>query len=279
MKITYFPNQIALNGTPVMEAFLQGCRASGVSVGPNDMSADIAVIWSMVWAGRTKLNQQVYQEFLSTNRHVILLEVGMIKRGHTWRMALIHSDGSVSYADCVDSCRPTSLGMELKPWRMSGEDIVIATQRTDSEQWKDQPDVNTWLKMTINTIKDHSNRRIVVRPHPRQGLTIPTGCVVDFPVRIAGTYDSFNFEHGLSNAWAVVNWNSSPGVQAILNGVPAFVGHSSLAMPVGNLNLSDIENPDRPDRAQWLINLSHTEWLLEEIASGIPLSSLSSRLV
>lgn len=275
MKITYFPNQIALNGAPVLTAFLQGCQKLGVAVSPNNMTADAAVIWSVVWAGRTKLNRQVYQEFLSTGRPVILLEVGMIQRGQSWRMALMQSDGSVSYAESTDSARPALLGLDLKPWSMSGKKIVIATQRTDSEQWKNQPDISTWLAMTIRTIKAHSDRPIVVRPHPRQRVSVPSGCQIDIPARVAGTYDSFNFEDMLNNVWAVVNWNSSPGIQAILNGVPAFVDKSSLATPVGNLDLADIENPKRPNRSEWLVDLSHTEWLLEEISAGIPFKRLN----
>jgi hypothetical protein len=72
----------------------------------------------------------------------------------------------------------------------------------------------------------------------------------------------------------VVNWNSGPGSQAILNGVPAFVGASSLAAPVGNLDLSAIENPVRLDRTEWLEQLAHTEWTLEEIETGEPLARL-----
>jgi hypothetical protein len=72
----------------------------------------------------------------------------------------------------------------------------------------------------------------------------------------------------------VINWNSGPGSQAIINGVPAFVGESSLAAPVANLDLSQLENPSRPDREAWLDHLARTEWTTEEIASGLPLSQL-----
>ena len=76
----------------------------------------------------------------------------------------------------------------------------------------------------------------------------------------------------------MVNWNSGPGSQAVLNGVPAFVGGSSLAAPVGNLDLANIENPARPDRTQWLEQLAHSEWTLAEIETGDPLSRLLKSL-
>ena len=94
------------------------------------------------------------------------------------------------------------------------------------------------------------------------------------PRPIQGTYDSFDYERCLSTAWAVVNHNSGPGSQAVLNGVPAFVHSSSLAAPVGNLDLSTINDPVKPDRTAWLDRLAHTEWYADEIATGLPLKRL-----
>jgi hypothetical protein len=88
------------------------------------------------------------------------------------------------------------------------------------------------------------------------------------------TYDDFDFSRALSNAWAVINWNSGPGSQAIMSGIPAFVGATSLAAPVANLDWSQIETPVRPDRSEWLINLAHTEWTCAELATGQPIARL-----
>ena len=55
-----------------------------------------------------------------------------------------------------------------------------------------------------------------------------------------------------------------------MNGVPAFVGPRSLALPVANISFDQIETPNMPDRTQWLNNLAWTEWLIDEMAEGIP---------
>jgi hypothetical protein len=78
----------------------------------------------------------------------------------------------------------------------------------------------------------------------------------------------------MEEAWAVINHNSGPGVQSVLSGVPAFVDTSSLAAPVANLDLANIESPALPDRGAWLIQLCHTEWRPEEIATGWPIERL-----
>ena len=70
----------------------------------------------------------------------------------------------------------------------------------------------------------------------------------------------------------------SPATEAVMNGVPVFVGPSSLAYDVGNEDLNTIGMPKRPDRTQWLNDIAYTEWTLEEIAQGKPLNRLTSYL-
>jgi hypothetical protein len=59
-----------------------------------------------------------------------------------------------------------------------------------------------------------------------------------------------------------------------MSGVSAFVGPDSIAAPVANSDLSQIETPNKPDRDQWLIEISHSEWTVDEIATGLPVARL-----
>jgi hypothetical protein len=72
-----------------------------------------------------------------------------------------------------------------------------------------------------------------------------------------------------------VSWSSNPGPQAVIAGVPVFVGPDSLAHDVANLNLANIETPHMPHRENWLVNYAHTEWTVDEIKSGIPFKRLT----
>lgn len=274
MDFGIFKTYGAHNSPPVFNAFCQGLNQLGLKWSDSDYSADVAVIWSVVWAGRMHANINVWQQFRMSKRPVVVLEVGMLHRGHTWKMGVNGTGGDAYWGQGIDAARPEKLDIQLKPWQTTGNNIVIAVQRHDSEQWLHQPDINQWTANTVRRIQKVSDRPIVLRKHPRQQISIPTGCTLDTPKQLFGTYDTFDFTNALSNAWAVVNWNSGPGSQAIINGVPAFVGSSSLAAPVGNLDVTNIEKPLRPDRSQWLVNICHTEWTIDEIASGYPMSRL-----
>ena len=273
MKISLFNNVGAKNSVPVFQAIAQGLVAQGHTVVYHDLSADVAVIWSMLWTGRMRPNQEVYETFQRQGKPVIVAEVGMIKRGQTWKIGVNGTGiGSYNFDNLVPN-RAATLGLNLKPWR-AGSNIVIAMQRHDSQQWVGQPNVNVWLADVVKEIKQHSNRPIVVRPHPRGACPLPMGCLIDKPRMTFGTYDDFDFDRVLSSAHCVLNWNSGPGSQALIAGVPAFVGPASLASPIANWDLSQIEKPPRADRTQWLEQLAHTEWTVEEIKTGLPFQRL-----
>ena len=277
MNISIFNKFGALNSVPVFAAFATGCKKNGVRVTEHNSAADVAVIWSQLWTGRMAPNREVWQEFTASGRPVIVMEVGQLMRGVTWKMGVGGVNARAEWGEGTEPDRVRKLAMRLQPWHQ-GDHILIAMQRTDSEQWAGLPPAEQWLKQTISRIREHTNRPIVVRPHPRQRLSPIPGVNVQQPQLLRGTYDEFDFRSSLGRAWAVVNENSGPGSQAIIDGVPAFVGADSMAVPVANTDFAHIEKPLMPERTEWLERLCHTEWTVGEIASGLPLGRLLKSL-
>lgn len=249
----------ALNSPPIFDAFEAGLRKIGHTVVYNQMNSDAAIIWSVLWHGRMKQNKSVWDHYRRLNKPVIVLEVSCLQRDNTWKIGINGINaGSYFVPTQVDGSRIEQLGISLKPWQQ-GENIVVCPQHGYSHQWRNNPAVDDWLRNTLTQIQQHTNRPIIVRPHPR------------FPINIKNiTVSKVPFKQDLLNAWAVINWNSNPGIESIIDGVPSFVGPDSLAAPVANIDLSDIENPRMPDRTQWLNELAWTEWTVEEMANGIP---------
>jgi hypothetical protein len=278
MRVSIFDQFGALNSGPIFEAIQQGFVKTGAEVVRHDTSADVAVIWSNVWAGRMRPNQLIWQQFRDSNRPVVVAEVGMLKRGITWKIGLNGTTRNAAWAPAQDPARYKKFNMSLQPWRRSGSNIVIALQRHDSHQWPSNVSIDQWLAKTVSELKLYTDRPIVIRPHPRQTGVGGKNYPAHRPVKIAGTYDDFDFVEAIQNAWAVVNWNSGPGSIAAINGVPVFVDQSSLAAPVGNLSLVNIESPQRPDREQWFNELCHTEWFVDEIKEGEPFSYLLDKI-
>jgi hypothetical protein len=277
MNISIFNRFGALNSVPVFQAFQEGCKRHRIRVTEHNSAADVAVIWSQLWTGRMAPNRAVWQEFKATGRPVIVMEVGQLRRGVTWKLGINGVNARAQWGEGNDPDRVRKLAMRLQPWH-SGDHILIAMQRSDSEQWAGLPPAEQWLEQTVNRIRAHTDRPIVVRPHPRQRLKPISGVQIQQPQALRGTYDEFDFRSSLGRAWAVVNENSGPGSQAIIDGIPTFVGADSMALPVANTDFALIEKPRMPERSAWLEQLCHTEWTLGEIASGLPLARLLKSL-
>ena len=98
-------------------------------------------------------------------------------------------------------------------------------------------------------------------------------------IKLVGSTDEVDFTSALNRAHAVVNYNSNPAIESVLAGVPVYVDTSSLCWDVGNPIGGDLNNPAKPDRTEWLKQISYTEWFVEEIKQGLPWKRLKPRLI
>jgi hypothetical protein len=272
MRFKLYREYGALNSKPVFDAFEKGLQSLGHTV--VDKNEDIAVIWSVLWQGRMAMNQHVYQQCQKNNKPIIIIEVGNLKRNCTWRVCLNHINGLGIFGNNqnIDQKRPEKLGVFLKPANLDRRpEILIATQHQCSLQWEGMPSMHQWVNETVQHIRQYSDRKIKVRSHPRSPLTVSLpGVELEIPKLITGTYDDFDIDYRYH---CVINHNSGPAVQAAINGTPIICDNSSLASKISG-NFSEIETIALPDRTDWFIKLCHTEWTVEEISKGIPLSRL-----
>ena len=108
-----------------------------------------------------------------------------------------------------------------------------------------------WLEKTIKEIKKYTNREIKIR-EKKIRKTIPL------------TKD-------LEDAYCTVAPASGVSIESILYGVPTFCSDFSPAAPVGNLDLSKINEPWFPDSKlihKWLCHLSYCQFSIDEISTG-----------
>lgn len=276
MKIAYFPAQVALNGAPVMSAMLDSAKACGMQLHENSWTADAAIIWSVLWAGRMRANQEVYQHYRAQHKPVIIVEVGALDRGRTWKISVnnVTADGYYGHHDRLDMDRPQKLNVNLSQPINSQPHVVVALQHTRSLQVENIPDMTQWIHETVATLKGVTDRPIVVRLHPRSSCVVPTGVAVEKPRKLGNTYDSYNMQF---DCHAVINYNSGPGIQAAIAGVRPIVDATSLAHPV-SIPWHMMEQPYLVDRDLWLAQICHTEYTVDEIKQGLWLNRIKSAL-
>lgn len=261
-----------------MAAVLDLLQARGIQTQEDSWDSDAAVIWSVLWAGRMAGNQAVYEHYRSLGRPVIILEIGSLYRGQTWKVAVnnITAKGYYGHLDNLDMDRPRKLGMSLAVNFGGNSSVVIAAQHGRSLQVLGL-DITQWCVDQIQQVRQHTDRPIVIRPHPRSRLDLarlPRNCAIEQPQPVANTYDSFDMRF---NYHAVVNYNSGPGIQAAIAGARPIVHESSLAFPVST-TLEQIEQPYTVDRELWFAQICHTEYMLEELRRGLWLKRIEPAL-
>ena len=283
MKISLWTQYGALNSREVFDAFANSLVANGYDVVWNDPVSDVDVIWSVLWHGRMAKNKDIWVRNQRLSKPTIVLEVGGIQRGSTWKVGLNGINRDAYWGDSNnDDSRKRVLGLEVKPWRTKGKYILICGQHDKSLQWQGMPRMSNWFLDTYDEIRKHTDRPIIFRPHPRCRLEhIERGLKHVYrqePRHVNGTYDSFDM--GFDDIHCTISYSSNPGVHSVIEGVPAFVSTHSLAYDVANDIdfLHDIENPLMPDRTQWLNDYAHTEYTIEEISQGIPLKRLTNNI-
>lgn len=167
------------------------------------------------------------------------------------------------------------MGVDLQPWRTQGNHLLLCLQRNGG--WSmGASDVVTWAVNTIKTLRQYSNRPVVIRVHPgdkgagRDSQTILSHCQ---QLQISGISLSplgKSLVDDLHNCWAVVNHNSSPAVAAVIEGIPVFVTDPtrSQAQEVANTDFSLIETPNMPNREPWIYRISQFHWSFDDLLTG-----------
>jgi hypothetical protein len=269
MRIAYFPNQCAQNSVPVMRAMINSLRRAGHTPVENGEDCDAALIWSVLWYGRMAPNKQVYEQYRAQDKPVIIVDIGALYRGETWKIALNHINrlGHYGHTENLDMDRPKKLGISLAINLSRNPAILIAAQHRFSLQLANQ-NHEEWIMDQIQEIKKVSDRPIIIRPHPRSPLKIKTlnnTITIEKPQKLPNTYDSFDMHFDYH---AVVNYCSGSGIQAAISGTRPIVGTYSLAAPV-SVSIDNLDKSYDIDRDHWLVEICHTEYTVKEIEGGL----------
>jgi len=276
MRFRLYREYGALNSAPVFNAFEQGIKSLGHEIVQNH--EEVAVIWSVLWAGRMRPNKDVYRRCKENNIPVVIIEVGNLLRGRSWRICLDNINGLGTFGNDhdLDPKRTEKLGIRLRPENTNRKsEILIASQHQSSLQWEGMPTMAQWVERIVAKLKDYTDRKIIIRPHPRCTFSLNlNNSIIEYPKIIQGSYDDFDIDYGYH---CVINHNSGPAVQASIHGVPVICDSSSLAAELSN-KIENIESVTVPNRNEWFLKLCHTEWTLDEISQGIPLRRLLTKI-
>jgi hypothetical protein len=98
-----------------------------------------------------RANRAVYEHYRSQNKPVIVIDIGALYRGTTWKLAVNHitRDGYYGHESNLDRDRPRRLQISLATQVNPGPEIIIAAQHRNSLQVAGIDSMEAWVLMQI----------------------------------------------------------------------------------------------------------------------------------
>ena len=238
------PRDVCLNdcgiGNNVIKAIHDGLPDSHL-LSPSEISGKHP---SIVW-GILRGSDSVIGKCQLHNSDWYHIDHSYLNRGHSRGFYRI-SYKSYSLGENLRLCDSSRLRLfdySLRPWRKSGNSILVCPP---TQYFSKYHRASNWLEETIEQLKLYTNRPIIVRHKPTP------------------SNPSVPLLQQLDNAWALVTHSSNVAVEAVLDGVPAFVSDRSACASLGNTDLRNIDSPHYSDRDLWLANITHSQFSIEE---------------
>ncbi|MGA0791595.1 MAG: hypothetical protein ACO3TR_02245 [Burkholderiaceae bacterium] len=232
--------------------------------------ANVWVIWSLLWGGKMVANKKFWDLARKKKVPVLILDVGAIERGKTWKIAVNGLGKNCYFAPQDTGIRRFPAMIRARKWKPREPNILICLQNETSELWSGMPNSQAWLESIVPSIRQYSDRPIVVRPHPRFPIRLDLGCLSSQGVTIS-RHPAFIDDLLLSHY--VLNWSSTASVGAAMKGIPVWTGPDSMASAISQ-PLEFLEQTPRHDLNAWLEWLSWTEWTEDELRSGFAMEFL-----
>lgn len=264
--------------------FQQGIQSSGDKVAKKNSESDFAVIFGV---GQKKSpRKRVADQFLTDNKPIILTDLNpfSFSKKNIFHEKWIRLSLNNTFEDLtVDYCRNSNdvrwkriqkeMKVELKPWRETGKHILLCTNNFAGFMMNGNASESEEIFIKIiKKLKEHTDRKIIIRPHPARKTTIKKIKTLfdnDNQIQFSNPHN-IPLSEDIKNAWAAVFYNSGTSFYSILNGIPTFVTDKfqPYTAPVSNSDLKNIENPLMPEREHWIHKFCYRVWHLDEIKSG-----------
>ena len=163
------------------------------------------------------------------------------------------------------------------PWKQDGEYILLCMQKVGDASLRDA-DVFEWTENTVNDIRKHTDRKIIIRPHPLYRKSSLHNTLKEKVLNVSNTHwqetdllkDGFvSIQEQLQKAWCTVTYTSGSGIDAVINGIPNIACDTgSMVYDVSSKDIAEIENPYRGEKKEWTNRIAHCQCNIDEFESG-----------
>jgi hypothetical protein len=164
---------------------------------------------------------------------------------------------------------------EPRPWRTSGNHIVLASSNEVEHEWRGLPAPQEYATEVARQIRRFTDRPIIHRCKPNQSpiFSVP---------RTTQSPQGRTVQEDLRGAHVLVTVGSSIVLESVLSGVPTIVLGDAVTVNISSDDLARIENPllVSPKEVIAVLNdLAYHQWSWDEFKSGVAWAAIRPMLV
>ncbi len=280
MKVRIYGSNEPLHNSALLD-FARGvaeCKVPVEMVDPRNYEpSDVAVVWGVYKKAvpYSQLRGNVIELQKLRGLQTIVIDSGYMQRDkpYPYRYMACGLGGLNGRADFRNAEMPQdrflALNQRMSPWQKKRGDAVILMGQIPWDASVQDINYRAWVRETLGRLRERTKREIYYRPHPLDP-SYNHKAVAPHPLLSQATLAA-----DFRRAHCVVTYNSNSALDAILEGIPAFVlGEHDMLGPLANRSLDTLEEPEMPHRGQWLWNLAYTQWNGNEMKEGWPFRHL-----
>jgi hypothetical protein len=245
----------------------------------------------MAGPGKKHLHIYEFTENLCKNKKIPLLirELPVIRNEKTsnwWRFSWNHyflDEGIYPYDESCNRWEELKkkLNIEVKEWNRPGDLILICLQKPMDSALNRLHEKNIKYQDfcidLIKNIKKISDRKILIRPHPKD----PTDLIINLKFLFSDIELSCadSIYDDLNRSFCMITYNSTSSVESVIYGIPTItLDTSAVSKDVTFHSINNIESEIIFDRDKWLKEIAFMQWSEKEILSGYVWNLLKNKI-
>ena len=164
--------------------------------------------------------------------------------------------GKTGSVERLTKLEQQGIDVKFKGWTDNTDHILLCPSSPTVTHFVNDISQEEWIESVTSELRQHTDRPIKFRNKPRPG----------------NQWWETDITDDLEGAYALVTNMSLSAIDAIRFGIPAFTHIENIASPVSNTDISNINNPMKPNKQiinEWLNCVVENQFTLNEIGSGL----------
>ena len=260
-----------------------------IDIGDSYSDCDIAVMFGS-WKPREKGHHLVRNAIVQNAPCFIMFETPLLRRS-VHKVNDYYRVGVNGFLNNQGSFTPNKLNysndrllnklkLSWDGWKQNSQGHILMLLQLPGDASLRGPDIYNWLNTCIGDIREQTNKKIVIRPHPLSPMRetdlffkTVTELYMEGIKNIEVSDPSIkSLKEDLNGAYCSVTFTSGSAVDSIMAGIPTVATDpGNFAWDISTNFCDEINNvllEDPKTVQQWLSNLAYYQWDTTEIKSG-----------